>query len=482
MNYYDKNIIEIHNDLINKKVTSKDLIDFSKNKILETNEKFNAYNLVLDSKENNEINTLLSGIPYAMKDNISTKGIRTTACSNTLKDYVPIYNATVYEKLSQSGAIMIGKTNMDELAMGGTGLTGNAGIVKNPYDEERISAGSSAGSAVAVATKTVPFAICTDTGDSIRKPAAYTGVVGYKPSYGLISRYGLFAFASSLDTIGVITNSVIDAATVVNAVKGSDEKDMTTIKDMDEVDLTKDFNNLNSKKLFYIKEIVDKSKYTNPNTIKIIDDFNKLLDLLKSKGYEIYEESIDENLLKALKPVYTSISCAEVTSNNSNLTGISFGHREKGESAMDVIKNFRTKNFSSLIKRRFVIGSFILQKENQEKYFINAKRVRRLIVDKMNELFDKYDALILPVGSGPAKYIEGSENNLSSSNSVLEDHLQIGNFGGFPSITIPNGFVNKLPVAVNITGKVKDDINVLNIAYALESKMEYKNQLAKEVE
>ena len=305
MNYYDKNIIEIHNDLINKKVASKDLIDFSKNKILETNEKFNAFNLVLDSKENNEINTLLSGIPYAMKDNISTKGIRTTACSNTLKDYVPIYNATVYEKLCKNGAIMIGKTNMDELAMGGTGLTGNAGIVKNPYDEERISAGSSAGSAVAVATKTVPFAIGTDTGDSIRKPAAYIGVVGYKPSYGLISRYGLFAFASSLDTIGVITNSVIDAATVVNAVKGSDEKDMTTIKDMDEIDLTKDFNNLKSKKLFYIKEIVDKSKYTNSNTIKIIDDFNKLLDTLKDKGYEIYEESIDENLLKALKPVYT---------------------------------------------------------------------------------------------------------------------------------------------------------------------------------
>ena len=289
MNYYDKSILELHDDLVNGKVASKELINFSKNKILETNEKYNAYNLVLDPVENNEINSILSGICYAMKDNISTKGVRTTACSNTLKDYVPIYNATVYEKLNSLGAIMIGKTNMDELAMGGTGLTGNSGIVKNPYDETRISAGSSAGSAVAVATKTVAFAIGTDTGDSIRKPAAYTGVVGYKPSYGLISRYGLFAFASSLDTIGVLTNSVVDAATVVNTIKGSDDKDMTTIKDMDEVDLTKDLNNLKSKKLFYIKEIVDKSKYSNPNTIKIIDDFNKLLDLLKDKGYEIYE-------------------------------------------------------------------------------------------------------------------------------------------------------------------------------------------------
>ncbi len=468
MNYYDKNIIEIHNDLINKKVTSKDLIDFSKNKILETNEKFNAYNLVLDSKENNEIYTLLSGIPYAMKDNISTKEIRTTACSNTLKDYVPIYNATVYEKLSQSGAIMIGKTNMDELAMGGTGLTGNAGIVKNPYDEERISAGSSAGSAVAVATKTVPFAIGTDTGDSIRKPAAYTGVVGYKPSYGLISRYGLFAFASSLDTIGVITNSVIDAATVVNTVKGSDDKDMTTIKDMDEIDLTKDFNNLKSKKLFYIKEIVDKSKYTNSNTIKIIDDFNKLLDLLKSKGYEIYEESIDENLLKALKPVYTSISCAEVTSNNSNLTGISFGHREKGESAMDVIKNFRTKNFSSLIKRRFVIGSFILQKENQEKYFINAKKVRRVVVNTFNELFTKYDGLILPAQSDIAPKICDTTDEMGKDENVLDNHLVIGNFGGYPSITLPYNKLEGMPVGINITSGFKNDSYMLAVANDIE--------------
>lgn len=468
MNYYDKNIIEIHNDLINKKVTSKDLIDFSKNKILETNEKFNAYNLVLDSKENNEINTLLSGIPYAMKDNISTKGIRTTACSNTLKDYVPIYNATVYEKLCKNGAIMIGKTNMDELAMGGTGLTGNAGIVKNPYDEERISAGSSAGSAVAVATKTVPFAIGTDTGDSIRKPAAYTGVVGYKPSYGLISRYGLFAFASSLDTIGVITNSVIDAATVVNTVKGSDDKDMTTIKDMDEIDLTKDFNNLRSKKLFYIKEIVDKSKYTNSNTIKIIDDFNKLLDLLKSNGYEIYEESIDENLLKALKPVYTAISCAEVTSNNSNLTGISFGHREKGESAMDVIKNFRTKNFSSLIKRRFVIGSFILQKENQEKYFINAKKVRRVVVNTFNELFTKSDGLILPAQSDIAPKICDTTDEMGKDENVLDNHLVIGNFGGYPSITLPYNKLEGMPVGINITSGFKNDSYMLAVANDIE--------------
>ena len=197
---------------------------------------------------------------------------------------------------------------------------------------------------------------------------------------------------------------------------------------------------------------------------------------------KVEEVSIDKTLLNAIPSVYVVISCAEATSNMSNLTGIIFGPRGEGDNPMAMMKVHRTKGFSPLIKRRFVIGSYVLQKENQEKYFINAKRVRRLIVDKMNELFEKYDGLILPVGSGPAKFIEGSKNALSSSNNILEEHLQIGNFGGFPSITIPNGFFSNLPVGVNITGKVKDDINVLNIAYALESNMKFKNQLAKEVE
>ena len=468
MNFYDKNIIDLHDDLVNKKITSKKLIDYSKNKINEINDKFNAYNLVLSPDEENDMTSVLSGIPYAMKDNISTKGIRTTACSNTLKDYVPIYDATVYEKLKKAGAIMIGKTNMDELAMGGTGLTGNTGIVKNPFDEERITAGSSAGSAVAVATKTVPFAIGTDTGDSIRKPAAYTGVVGYKPSYGLISRYGLFAFASSLDTIGVITNSTLDAATVVNEIKGFDEKDMTSISDMDKINLTDNFEKLKSKKLFYIKEIVDEAKYTNPNTLKIIKDFKNLLDTLKSRGYEIYEESIDESLLKALKPVYTSISCAEATSNDSNLTGISFGHRENGESALDVIKNFRTKNFSSLIKRRFVIGSFILQKENQEKYVINAKKGRRIVVNMLNELFNKYDGLILPAQSDIAPKICDTTDEMGKDENVLDNHLVIGNFGGYPSITLPYNKLNGMPVGINITSGYKNDSYMLAIANDIE--------------
>lgn len=479
-----KSIKELHEDLLNKKVTSKELIDESLEKCHSIQDKTNAFVTIIDDAKEAEVtDELVSGIPYGIKDNFSTKDILSTGSSNTLKDYVPFFDATAVANLKKKGAVGVTKTVMDELGMGGTGTTGHTGIVHNPWDLDRMTAGSSAGSAASVACGCYPFALGSDTGDSIRKPAAYCGIVGYKPTYGMISRYGLFPFACSLDTVGVLSRSVEDAAIAVDAMKGIDPKDMTSW-DSSNIELYKSLNkDVKGKKLFYIKEIVDLANYENPSKeLKShMENFNKTVELCKSLGIEVDEISIDKALLNAIPSVYVVISCAEATSNMSNLTGIIFGPRGEGDNPMAMMKDHRTKGFSPLIKRRFVIGSYVLQKENQEKYFINAKRVRRLIVDKMNELFEKYDGLILPVGSGPAKFIEGSKNALSSSNNVLEDHLQIGNFGGFPSITIPNGFINNLPVGVNITGKVKDDINVLNIAYALESNMEYKNQTAKEV-
>lgn len=479
-----KSIKELHEDLLNKKVTSKELIDESLEKCHSIQDKTNAFVTIIDDiKETEVTNELVSGIPYGIKDNFSTKDILSTGSSNTLKDYLPFFDATAVANLKKKGAVGVTKTVMDELGMGGTGTTGHTGIVHNPWDLDRMTAGSSAGSAASVACGCYPFALGSDTGDSIRKPAAYCGIVGYKPTYGMISRYGLFPFACSLDTVGVLSRSVEDAAIAVDAMKGIDPKDMTSW-DSSDIELYKNLNkDVKGKKLFYIKEIVDLANYENPSEeLKShMENFNKTIELCKSLGIEVDEVSIDKALLNAIPSVYVVISCAEATSNMSNLTGIIFGPRGEGDNPMTMMKDHRTKGFSPLIKRRFVIGSYVLQKENQEKYFINAKRVRRLIVDKMNELFENYDGLILPVGSGPAKFIEGSKNALSSSNNVLEDHLQIGNFGGFPSITIPNGFINNLPVGVNITGKVKDDINVLNIAYALESNMEYKNQTAKEV-
>ncbi len=481
--YMDKSIEQIHEALKNKEVTVQELIKESLKKSHEVEEKYNAFVTILDEAKETEVTDhLLSGIPYGIKDNYSTKGILSTGSSNTLKDYVPFFTATAISNLEKEGAIAINKTAMDEFGMGGTGTTCHTGVVKNPWDQTRMCAGSSAGSACAVAAGVYPFATGSDTGDSIRKPAAYCGVVGYKPTYGMISRYGLFPFASSLDHCGVLSRNVMDAAIVVDAMKGIDKNDMTSWDSKDihlKESLTGD---VKGKKLCYIKEICDIENYPNASEElkNHIENFYQKLEHIKKLGIEVEEVSVDKTLLNAVASTYVVISCAEATSNMSNLTGIIFGPRGEGKNYIEMMKDYRTKGFSPLIKRRFVIGSYVLQAQNKDRYFHNAQRVRRLLVDEWKELFKKYDGVILPVGSGPAKHLDGSLDMLNENTSVLEEHLQIGNFGGFPSITIPDGFVNGLPVGLNITGNCYDDANVLNIAYAIESSMDYKNQIAKE--
>ncbi len=484
MEYMSKGLKEIHEALKNGKVTSSELIKESLKKSHELQESCNAFVTILDDAKPAEVtDDILSGIPYGVKDNYSTKDVLSTGSSNTLKDYVPFFTATSIENLKKHGAVMVNKTVMDEFGMGGTGTTGHTGIVLNPWDKTRMCAGSSAGSAAAVAAGVYPYATGSDTGDSIRKPAAYCGIVGYKPTYGMISRYGLFPFASSLDHCGVLARSVEDAAIVTDAMKGKDKNDMTSW-DSSGINLYESLDGkVKGKKLCYIKEICDINNYPDADDeLKDhLSNFMNVLEKAKNLGMEIEEVSVDQTLLNAEPSVYVVISCAEATSNMSNLTGFIFGPRAKGDKWEEEMKNYRTEGFSPLIKRRFVIGSYVLQSQNKDRYFHNAQKVRRLLVDRWNELFEKYDAVILPVGSGPAKKLEGASNILDKQTQTLEDHLQIGNFGGFPSITIPDGFINNLPVGLNITGKCYDDVNVLNIAYAIESTMDYKNQLAKEV-
>lgn len=484
MKYMEKGLVELHELLKSGQVTSKELIKEAVEKSHEIEEKYNAFDLVLDEVEEKEvIDNILSGIPYGVKANYSTKGILSTGSSNTLKDYVPFFDATAIKNLNDANAVIVNKTAMDEFGMGGTGTTARTGITLNPWDKTRMCAGSSSGSACAVASGVYPYALGSDSGDSIRKPAAYCGIVGYKPTYGMISRYGLFAYASSLDHCGVLSRSVEDAAIVAQNMKGLDKNDMTTW-DSSKINLYKSLTgNIKGKKLCYVKEICDLSNYPNASEeLKAhLKNFYQVLENVKKLGIEVEEVSVDKTLLDAEPSVYVIIACAEATSNMSNLTGINFGPRSNTDNWMEMIKDYRTKGFSPLIKRRFVIGSYVLQKENQERYLKNAMRVRRLLVDTWKDLFKKYDGVILPVGTGPAKHLDSSKDILSKDTAVLDEHLQIGNFGGFPSITIPDGFINDLPVALNITGNCYDDENVLNIAYAIESTMNYKNQIAKEV-
>ena len=484
MSYMDKSIEEIHEALKSGKVTSEDLIKEALDKAHIHQGEYNSFVTIIDDAKATEVtDSLLSGIPYGIKDNYSTTDILSTGSSNTLKDYVPFFTATAIKNLENNGAVGVTKCAMDEFGMGGTGTTCHTGVVLNPWDKTRMTAGSSAGSAASVAAGVYPYATGSDTGDSIRKPAAYCGIVGYKPTYGMISRYGLFPFASSLDHCGCLTRSVKDAAIVVDGMKGIDKNDMTSW-DSSDINLYESITgDVKDKKLCYIKELCDINEYPNASEeLKShLSNFMDVIEKCKSIGIEVEEVSVDKKLLDALASVYVVISCAEATSNMSNLTGIVFGPRAEGDNYIDMMKNYRTKGFSPLIKRRFVIGSYVLQAQNKDRYFHNAQRVRRLLVDRWKELFKDYDAVILPVGTGPAKKLDGSKDILDENTKALEEHLQIGNFGGFPSITIPDGFIDGLPVGVNITGNCYDDANILNIAYAIESTMNYKGQIAKEV-
>lgn len=477
-----KTIIDLRNDLDKKLVTSEELFKKANTLAHKYQEEYNSFVTIIDEKKEEESDSILSGIPYALKDNFSTKGILSTASSNILKDYVPVYDSTAYKKLKEAGCVLVGKTVLDELAMGGTGTTGHTGIVKNPWNKNHQIGGSSAGSAAAVALGIVPFALGSDTGDSIRKPAAFGGVVGFKPTYGRISRYGLFAFASSLDHVGCFTRCVRDAAIVTDILKGQDERDMTSLPDEDIKYADMVDNDIKGKKLFYIKELTDLDIYKDAGeeTLEILKKFKETIEKCKSIGFEVEEISFDEKLLKAIYPAYMTISCAEATSNNSNLTGIPFGPRGEGDNINDIMFDARTKGFSELIKRRFILGSYILQRENQERLFKNAGRLRRIIVDKMNELYKKYDAMILPASGGIAPTFDSEIDRMSPRYLMLENHMAIGNFGGFPSITIPNGFVKDMPIGINITGRCFEDGLTLNIANKIEEALGYKGIVKEE--
>ena len=477
-----KTIMDLRFDLDNKIVTSEELFKESNSKAHKYQEEFNSFVTIVDEFKKEESKSLIDGIPYALKDNFSTKGILSTSSSNILKDYVPVYDATAYKKLKEAGAVLVGKTVLDELAMGGTGTTGHTGIVKNPWDKERQIGGSSAGSAASVALGIVPFSIGSDTGDSIRKPASFGGIVGFKPTYGRISRYGLFAFASSLDHVGCFARTVEDCAIVTDILKGKDERDMTSLPDED-IKYTDMLNNdIKGKKLFYIKELTDLEMYKDAGeeTLEILKQFKQTIEKCKSIGFEVEEVSIDEKLLKAIYPSYMTISCAEATSNNSNLTGIPFGPRGEGNSIDEIMFDARTKGFSEFIKRRFILGSYILQKENQERLFKNAQRLRHIIVNKINELFKDYDAMILPASGGIAPKFDDSIDRMSDRYLILENHMAIANFGGFPSITLPNGMVSEMPIGINITGPQFKDGETLNIAHKIEDVLGYKGLIKEE--
>ena len=389
-----------------------------------------------------------------------------------------MYNAHIVDKLKAAGAVVIAKASMDELAVGGTNLTAATGPVYNPYDRTRMAGGSSGGSAALVAAGVVPFAVGSDTGDSVRKPASFCGVLGMKPTYGRISRYGIIPYSSSLDHVGYFTRSALDAAEALKVLAGRDDRDMTS-SDRPVPDYAAALNSeIKGRRVAVFKNVID--ALANPE-VKAL--FEKTVEALKAKGAVVEEVSLREDLLKAILPAYYLIANCEATANHSNLDGIRFGVQQPGSSMEEIMIQSRTKGFGSLIRKRFVIGSYGLFVENQEKLFRQAQRVRRLIVENVAEVMKDYDILIAPASSDVApKLDDHSRDELSDGYLIAENHMVIGNFTGYPSCTVPMGLIEGLPVGLNMTAKAWDEQSLFDFAAAMEDITGLKDATAEGIE
>ena len=483
MDYRKLSITELHNALVNGDITPLELTKQAiANAKKDTNVSFEyicekealeAVNHLDESKKNN----LLWGIPYVLKDNFSTKDIPTTASSDFLKNYVPVFSNEVSNRLDEQGAILIGKTTLDEFAMGGSGITGHLGKTYNPWDptHHRLVGGSSCGSASACAAGIIPLAIGSDTGDSARKPGSYAGLVGFKPTWGRISRYGLFPFASSLDHVGFFTRNVRDAAITLGALAGRDEKDATSSERPVDDYLSNFDASLKGKHIAIIDEIYD--SFANPVTRKAFDN---VINQMQVQGAIIHHVHMDIQLCRAIYPVYVILSCAEATSNNAALDGIKYGERSWADNYEGVMYSARTNGFSEKIKRRFVIGSYSLLSDNQSDIFVRAQKCRRLIVNSVNRILEDNDAVFLPAAPSIAPLFEGNKFNSKDEGLIADNYLAIANFGGQPSLTLPIGFDQGMPLGGNLIGKIFDEANVLNIAQQIEDITGLANLIAPE--
>jgi len=472
MSYLDLPILQIHQALVDKRVTP---LELTKEALARAKaNKDNAFELILEDEAiafasslgEPEVDNPFWGIPYVAKDNFSTKDIPTTASSNVLNGYKPLFDATVIARLKEKKAVLIGETTLDELAMGGTGTTGHLGTTYNPYDpkHEHMMGGSSCGSAAAVAAGIVPFALGSDTGDSVRKPASYGGIIGVKPTWGRISRYGLFPFAPSLDHVGYFTRYAEDAALLLSLFAGRDENDSTSsVKPVDDY-VVESKQELMGARIAVLDDIVDS---INDSAIK--QAFNDSLKKLEDKGYVINHVEFGKDLLEAIYATYFVISCAEATSNDANLDGIKFGPFYGGNTYQEVMANARTKGFSELIKRRFVIGSFCLMSENQHDLFLRAQKLRARIVERVNEILKDNDFIFVPAAPSVAPKFESSSDKLSDEYLIADNHLALGNFSGLPSITMPLGYENGLPFGVNFMGRAFEEGKLFAICQEFEN-------------
>ena len=421
-----------------------------------------------DSKKN--YNGLLPGIPLAVKDLFCTKNIKTTAGSKILENFIPSYESSVTNNLWSEGAIILGKLNCDEFAMGSSNETSFFGNVQNPIDKNLVPGGSSGGSSSAVAAQLTPITIGTDTGGSIRQPASFTGTVGLKPTYGSCSRYGIVAFASSLDQAGPMAQNVKDCALLQEVISTYDEKDSTSIdfkRNEYSKELTKD---IKGKKIGIPKE------YRVDGMPKEIEDlWKKGIEYAKDCGAEIIDISLPHT--NYALPTYYIVAPAEASSNLARYDGVKYGFRAEGENLIDMYEKTRSEGFGAEVQRRIMIGTYVLSSGYYDAYYLKAQKVRKLIKNDFDDAYKKVDAILTP--STPSSAFKIGEKTNDPVSMYLNDIFTVPvNLAGLPGISIPAGHDAKgYPLGLQIIGKAFDEQNILNIAYAMEEKIAFKNKI-----
>ena len=412
--------------------------------------------------EDGSITGALAGVPVAVKDNICTDGVRTTAASKILENFIPAYSAEAVTRLLDAGAVIIGKTNMDEFAMGSTSETSAYGITRNPHNTDHVPGGSSGGSAAAVAASECYFALGSDTGGSIRQPASYCGVVGMKPTYGSVSRYGLIAYASSLDQIGPICKDVTDCATVMEILTSYDEKDSTSVRREDVK-----FTEALVADVKGMKVGVPKNYFGEGLDPEVKAAVFNAIEVLKAQGAVV--EEFDLDLADYAVPAYYTIATAEASSNLARYDGVKYGYRTPDYSGLhDMYKKTRTEGFGGEVKRRIMLGSYVLSAGYYDAYYIKAMKVRALIKKTFDEAFKKYDVIIGPVAPQTAPQV--GESLKDPMKMYLSDIYTIpANLAGLPAISVPCGKDSHgLPIGMQIMGDCFMEKNIIRAAYTYE--------------
>ncbi len=423
----------------------------------------------IEEKVNNgELNSELAGIPIGIKDNMCTKGVKTTCASKMLENFVAPYDATVVEKLNKEGMINLGKLNMDEFAMGASTEYSALAKTRNPWNLNTVPGGSSGGSAAAVAANLVPWALGSDTGGSIRQPASFCGVVGLKPTYGLVSRYGLVAFASSLDQIGPITKDVTDSAILLNLLVGHDEKDTTSL-DMPKTDYTKALKN----DVKGLKIGIPKEFFAEGINKEVKEKLDEAIEKYKELGAEIEEFSLD--IAEYALATYYIIACAEASSNLGRFDGIRYGYRTKNyENLKDIYINSRSEGFGAEVKRRIILGTYVLSSGYYDAYYKKAQQVRTLVKEKFNKAFEKYDVILTP--TSPTVAFEVGTRSNSPLEMYLADICTVSvNIAGLPGISVPCGVDSKgMPIGMQLIGNRFEEGKILNAAYTYEQATKFR--------